>query len=102
MPDKKSDIKVSCAWGDGPDVLVSFDGHGFILYEDPQKRAELDKQGHANRGSYLYGAVRKGSFDLTRNQALDLAEALFRSAKQAKDMDDSYAEVENMENEKDG
>ena len=84
METKKLDIGASCTWGDGPDVLVTLDGQAFICYEDP-------KNDPPPRGQWVHGYVTKGSFDLTRNQALELAAQLFRAAGQAKDMDDSYA-----------
>ena len=80
--DKKINIGASCTWGQGPDVLVTLDGAPFMCYENPDQK---------NRA--VHGIVRKGSFELTRNEALELAEQLFRAAAACKDLDDSYAEM---------
>ena len=76
--DKKTDIGATCTWGDGPDVLVTLDGKRFKCYEAVQFSKLVD-----------HGFVSRGSIALTRNEALDLAEQLFRAAGAAKDLDDS-------------
>ncbi len=94
--------KASCTWGDGPDVLVTLQpdsykkgsrfNQGFVLYEDPILKAESNKDGMTppQRGRYLHGAVESGSFDLTADQALELAASLTQAARAAKSMDESY------------
>ena len=84
--DKKIDIGASCTWGDGPDVLVTLDGKPFMCYEDPTGK---DKATH--------GVVRKGSLELTRNEALDLAQQLFAAAAACKELDNSLKEYFKLE-----
>lgn len=69
-------IKVSCTWGEGPDVLFALDGKLFMCYEDPIHK---DKARH--------GFITKGSMDLTADQALLLAKRLKGAAEVAKAMD---------------
>ena len=76
-------IKVSCAWGDGPDVLVSFEDKPFICYEDP-------KNDPPPRGQWVHGYVSKGSFDLTAEEARNFALELLNASKQVDDIEKSY------------
>ncbi len=68
-------IKASCAWGDGPDVIVVLTEHAFVLYESP------------TMGNWVHGAVKNGSFDLTADEALNLAQRLIAAASEAKELD---------------
>jgi hypothetical protein len=70
-------IKASCTWGDGPDVVVSFQGTRVILYEDPTMKG------------WKHGYVENGSFDLTSGEATVLAHQLLNAAKGAKEMEKS-------------
>lgn len=79
-------IKVTCAWGDGPDVLVTFEGHNFMLYDEADKSASI------------YGDVKSGSFELTADEAIELSNRLLEMACDAKDMDRTYAEFVEHEN----
>ena len=72
----KENIKVSCTWGDGPDVLLSLEGKCLMLHEHP---IDYNKSTH--------GFISKGSIDLTAKEALDLAQTLINAAKQALDLD---------------
>jgi hypothetical protein len=73
-------VKATCAWGEGPDVIVTLEDHNFMLYEEP------DGFKHS-----LFGDVKNGSFELTAEQALELAYNLTCAAKAAKELDESYA-----------
>jgi len=82
-------MKASCAWGDGPDVIVSLEGTKIILYEDP----------HENN-HFKHGIVSEGSFDLTSNEAIELAHSLLMAARVAKDLDLSYNDYVEKEKRK--
>lgn len=66
-------IIVECTWGDGPDVMVTFKDKPFILYEDP-----------GDKEKWVHGSVRKGSFDLTADEATRLGYKLIGVAETAK------------------
>ncbi len=83
-----SRIKASCTWGDGPDVLVSFENHPFILHEGP-------KNDPPPRGQWFHGYVSVGSFDLTADQAIKLSYQLKAAARTARKLDQSIREHEN-------
>jgi hypothetical protein len=98
-------IKASCTWGDGPDILIIFENHPVILHEDA-------KNDPPPRGQWKHGYVSKGSTDLTQAEARILAAQLICAADACKKIEDSYAdwvehdkaihnaEVENMHHEK--
>lgn len=77
--DKKLDIAASC---DGVDISVTLDGKRFTCYEAIQFSRLVD-----------HGFVSRGAIALTRNEALDLAQQLFRAAGEAKDYQDSNKEA---------
>ena len=79
---KEEPIKVSCTWGDGPDVMVTFNDFPFILYED------------VNMKGWAHGSVKKGSFDLTAEEAKKLAYALLSAAENARSLDESIKAYE--------
>lgn len=70
-------MKAECAWGDGPDVLVSLDGSLMILNEGPH-------DGEA----WKHGAVSDGSADLTIDEAEALAGELLAAARQVRSLDE--------------
>lgn len=74
--EKEPDIKASCTWGDGSDVMVTLNNKNFILYENP-----------VDRHHFIHGTVKKGSFDLTADEALSLGLQLIESARHAKNLD---------------
>lgn len=80
-------IKVSCAWGEGPDVLLTVENSPFMCYEPPSD---------FNRA--INGYVYNGSMDLTQAEARKLAADLLMAAEACKELDDSYAEY--VKNEK--
>lgn len=88
--DKKLTIGASCTWGEGPDVLLVLDGKPLVCYEDP-------KNDPPPRGQWKHGYVSKGSIDLTRNEALELAEQLFRAAAACRELDDGLKEYFELE-----
>lgn len=69
----------TCTWGEGPDVLLSFNGDRFILYEDP-------KHDKAPRGDYRHGHVTNGSMDLTAEEAEELGMQLIHAAREAREL----------------
>jgi len=79
MPEK---IKAACTWGDGPDVMVTLEDKPFILYEDP------DKSG------WVHGSVKKGSFELTAEEATKLAADLLIAADRANGLRESIRRYE--------
>lgn len=98
---RNSMIKASCTWGEGPDVLVSFDRDAsaaigsrvntqFILYEDPIKRIP----GRPRTAGYKHGFVETGSFDLTADQAITLANELLAAAQFSKELEASLIAYE--------
>ena len=82
-----SRIKVSCTWGEGPDVLVTFEDHPFILYEDA-------KNDPPPRGQWRHGYVSMGSFDMTADEAIKLSYQLKEAARNARNLDKSIREYE--------
>jgi len=80
-------INATCTWGDGPDVLVSFENHPFILYEDA-------KNDPPPRGQWVHGYVSIGSFDLTAEEAMNLSDQLKAAAQSAMELDRSIREYE--------
>ena len=84
-----SKINASCTWGDGPDVLVTFENHPFILYEDA-------KNDSPPRGQWKHGYVSIGSFDLTADQAIKLSYELRAAARSARHLDKSIKEYESQ------
>jgi len=83
-------IKATCTWGDGPDVMLTFEDYIFVLYEAP-------KLVLPSGGAYLHGYVTKGSTDLTADQALILAAHLTDAANSAKELDRMCKEHDEME-----
>ena len=83
-------INATCTWGDGPDVMLTFDDYIFVLYEDPKHQAPP-------HGDYAYGYVTKGSTDLTADEALILAAHLTDAANNAKELDRMCEEHDKME-----
>lgn len=91
-------IKASCTWGEGSDIMVVIDPDSdtkssrfnkrFVLHEHPITRAEVDVNGVANKGLYVYGSVEKGSFGLTAQEALDLAADLIQAGKDAMELNE--------------
>ena len=82
-----SKINAICTWGIGPDVLVSFENHPFILYEDA-------KNDPPSRNQWTHGYVSIGSFDLTADEAIMLADQLKKAAEAAMELDRSIREYE--------
>lgn len=80
-------INATCTWGEGPDVLVSFENHPFILHENP-------KNDPPPMGSWVHGYVSIGSFDLTADEAIMLADQLKKAAEAAMELDRSIKEYE--------
>lgn len=81
----KDKINVSCTWGDGPDVLVTFKNFPFILYEDP-------KNDPPPRGQWVHGYVSKGSFDMNIEEAEELASLLNEAARYARELEEGIKE----------
>ena len=81
-------INASCTWGDGPDVVVSFQGKRVILYEDPTMKG------------WKHGYVESGSFDLTSKEAFKLAGELINSATGAEEMEKSLKDYMDQEGKK--
>jgi hypothetical protein len=70
-------VKASCTWGEGEDVLVTLEGHNFMLYENPK-----------NYHRAVHGIVEVGSFFLTAKEAKELAIDLMLAAKNAEELDE--------------
>ena len=86
-----SRVNASCTWGEGPDVLVMFENHPFILHENP-------KNDPPPRGQWKHGYVSIGSFDMTADQAIKLAYQLKAAAGKAKELDRAIKEYERTHN----
>lgn len=80
-------IKASCTWGDGPDVMLTFEDDRFILYEDP-------KNDPPPAGQWLHGYVSNGSTDLTQEQARQLAYELLKAADACREIEEAYKDME--------
>lgn len=85
--------RVSCTWGDGPDVFLSLEDDVFVLYEEP-------KHTKPPQGDYTHGYVTKGFTNLTADEALALADDLTEAAKQAKELDSICKDLDKLESEK--
>ena len=70
-----NNMKASCAWEAGLDVLISLNGEKMILHNDP---IDLDK--------FTHGTITEGSVDLTIEEAEDLAHQLLNSVHQVKEL----------------
>lgn len=85
--DKKQGVHATCTWGDGPDVILSMENHIFILHENPTIKG------------FKHGTVKRGSTDLTADEAIKLGNELINAAAQAKDLvriakdHDDYADL---------
>ncbi len=86
MEEKEKNINVQCAWGFGMDVLITFNDHPFILYENNR----LD-------GGWLHGHVKQGSFELTIDQAETFGRLLLEKAEAARELNRSYEEYSEKE-----
>ena len=64
-------MKAECTWGDGPDVILSLNGTGMILFENPI----IEGSG------FKYGTVNAGSLDLTAQEAIILGHQLLNAAR---------------------
>lgn len=73
-------MEVECTWAEGPDIIVSLNGHSVILYENPKD------------SNFEHGIINKGSFDLTKKEAYILAYQLIKAANQATELEDSARE----------
>ncbi|KKL56277.1 hypothetical protein LCGC14_2247020 [marine sediment metagenome] len=83
-------MKAECAWGDGPDVIVSLEGSTMVLHESPN-----------DKDTWEHGTVSDGLLDLTADEAQDLGIDLITAAKQARDMDRMAREHDEMLEEAD-
>ena len=83
-------INATCTWGDGPDVMLTFEDYIFVLYEAPKLILP-------SGGAYLHGYVTKGSTDLTADEALQLGGQLINAANNAKELDRMCKEHDEME-----
>ena len=87
-------MKAECTWGDGPDVLVVLGGTPIMSYEHPINVSEgltgtlneVPKE-DVNLCWSRHGFIRHGSFDLTAEEALELAHQLEMAAFKAKELD---------------
>ena len=90
-------MKAECTWGDGPDVLVVLGGTPIMSYEHPinvsksyeGNKVPLNKIPRDDEKLHWcpYGFIRQGSFDLTAEEALELAHQLEMAAFKAKELD---------------
>jgi len=86
-------INAECTWGEGPDIIMEFKDHGFILYEDPWNHPPP-------RGQFKHGCVSKGSCDLTAEEAEKLGYRLIEVAKQVRELEKSVIEYFDKERSK--
>ena len=68
-------MRADCTWGEGPPVMISLDGSGMVLNEEP------------SRGGFIHGVVSSGSADLTIKEAIDLSIQLTQAAQAAEDLE---------------
>jgi hypothetical protein len=81
----KDNICVSCTWGVGPDVLVTFKNFPFILYENPKNDAPP-------KGQWAHGYVSKGAFDMNIDEAEKFAALLSEAAQSAREIEKGIKE----------
>jgi len=86
-------MKAECTWGEGPDVLVVLGGTPIMSYENPvnvsgdRPVTGEDTREDVNLCWSTHGFIRQGSFDLTADEALQLAGDLILAANSAKELD---------------
>lgn len=69
-------MKVSCTWGDGPDIVLDLSGSTLILFEDP-----------INKDKWKNGTVSNGNMDLTAQEAKQLAQDLLMAAQEVEELE---------------
>ena len=79
-------IIVECTWGQGPDVMMDFRNHQYILYENP-------RHNKPPQGDYKHGFVTKGSCDLTEKEARTLGNALIQAADKTRKYEKAIEEL---------
>jgi len=77
----RKEFKAVCAWGEGIGVLLVNKGYKYLLYDKP---SDFDR--------FTYGLSESGDFELTKEEARNLAHDLLNAAKLCDDMDRSYIE----------
>ena len=78
---KDSDeVRASCTWGEGPDVLLIIKSRELMLYEAPYHHKPP-------KGDSTHGFIRNGSLCLTALEARKLAHELNKSARGAEELD---------------
>lgn len=82
------ELKPTCTWGDGPDIILENKGETYILYDDTQKCG------------FSHGCSFKGSFDLTLEEAIELRNNLNMVILQVKELKECTNEYFNRENKK--
>ena len=87
MKTKNKTITAGCAWGAGVDVILSLNGHGLMLFEEPKDKKYCK-----------HGFITNGQIDLTAKEALDLARALILAATEAQGLD-SMCKIHDNEKE---
>jgi len=86
-------MRAECTWGEGPDVMVVLDGTPMMAYENPINVSdgigcfESIPKDDDELCWCTHGFIRQGSFDLTAQEALTLAESLTSAAKISIEMD---------------
>jgi hypothetical protein len=63
-------VKATCTWGDGPDILLTFEDHKIVLHEEPCG------------GGFVHGTVGNSSTDLNITQAKALVTFLLMAIEQ--------------------
>lgn len=72
-------MKVTCTWGEGPDIILNLDGTQLILHETP-----------VDYHRWTHGIVSEGSLDLTADEAIELGYRLINTGILAKELLISY------------
>lgn len=75
--EQKKGVHATCTWGHGPDVVLDVTDHIFILYEHPTMEG------------FRHGTVKRGSTDLTADEAIRLGNELVNAALHAKELEQS-------------
>jgi hypothetical protein len=76
--EQKKRIDATCGWGEGMDVLLTNKGMWYMLYDEP-----------SNKDRAMHGFSKSGSFELTKEQARQLAQDLIMAANTCDELDRS-------------
>jgi hypothetical protein len=78
-------IRATCTWGEGTDVLLVIEDHIVVAHEE-----------QILRDKFTHGAIKRGSADLTVDQAESLGHQLLNAVQACRELDKSAEEYFKM------